>query len=71
MLGWDEIMEGGLAENAVVMSWRGEESGIEAAKMHHEVVMAPTAFMYLDYYQGNPKAEPVNFDVNLPLEKSL
>uniref|UniRef100_UPI0026275B67 beta-N-acetylhexosaminidase n=1 Tax=uncultured Proteiniphilum sp. TaxID=497637 RepID=UPI0026275B67 len=69
MLGWDEIMEGGLAENAMVMSWRGEESGIEAAKMHHEVVMAPTAFMYLDYYQGDHETEPVNFNVNLPLEK--
>jgi len=69
MIGWDEIMEGGLAENAMVMSWRGEEGGIEAAKMHHEVVMAPTSYMYLDYYQGTPEAEPMNIGGNLPLEK--
>lgn len=69
MIGWDEIMEGGLAENAMVMSWRGEEGGIEAAKMHHEVVMAPTSFMYLDYYQGTPGEEPTNIGGNLPLEK--
>lgn len=69
MLGWDEIMEGGLAPNAMVMSWRGEKGGIEAARMHHEVVMAPTTFMYLDYYQAAPEGEPVNIGGNLPLEK--
>lgn len=69
MIGWDEIMEGGLAPNAMVMSWRGEEGGIEAAKLHHEVVMSPTTYMYLDYYQGNPSEEPVNIGGNLPLDK--
>jgi len=57
-MGWDEILEGGLAPNAVVMSWRGMKGGIEAAKMKHEVVMSPTTFAYLDYMQGDPVIEP-------------
>ena len=57
-MGWDEILEGGLAPNAAVMSWRGMEGGIEAAKMGHEVVMSPTTFAYLDYMQGDPAIEP-------------
>ncbi len=69
MLGWDEIMEGGLAPNAMVMSWRGEKGGIAAAQMHHEVVMAPNNYMYLDYYQGKKEGEPFNIGGNLPLEK--
>ena len=51
-------MEGGLAPNAVVMSWRGMKGGIEAAKMRHEVVMTPTDFVYLDYMQGDKITEP-------------
>ena len=58
MIGWDEILEGGLAPNAVVMSWRGMKGGIEAAKMRHEVVMTPTDFVYLDYMQGDKITEP-------------
>ncbi|MFA6701602.1 MAG: family 20 glycosylhydrolase [Dysgonamonadaceae bacterium] len=69
MLGWDEIMEGGIASNAMIMSWRGEKGGIEAANLHHEVVMAPSNYMYIDYYQGNSETEPVNIGGNLPLEK--
>ena len=69
MLGWDEIMEGGLAPNAMVMSWRGEEAGIEAAGMQHEVVMSPTSYMYLDYYQGAPEAEPINIGGHVTLER--
>ena len=69
MLGWDEIMEGGLAPNAMVMSWRGVEGGIAASKMHHEVVMAPNTYMYLDYYQGPRPKEPFNIGGTLPLEK--
>ena len=69
MLGWDEIMEGGLAPNAMVMGWRGVKSGIEAARMGHEVVMAPTDYMYLDYYQAKPEGEPVNIGGYTPLEK--
>ncbi|MCW3089682.1 MAG: beta-N-acetylhexosaminidase [Ferruginibacter sp.] len=58
LIGWDEILEGGLAENAAVMSWRGEKGGIEAAKLKHEVVMSPTTYAYLDYMQGDPIIEP-------------
>ncbi len=57
-MGWDEILEGGLAPNAVVMSWRGMQGGIKAAKMGHEVVMSPTTFAYIDYMQGDPAIEP-------------
>lgn len=57
-MGWDEILEGGIAPNAVVMSWRGIKGGIRAAKMGHEVVMSPTTFAYLDYMQGDSAIEP-------------
>ncbi len=57
-MGWDEILEGGLAPSAAVMSWRGMEGGIEAAKMKHDVVMSPTDFAYIDYMQGDPIIEP-------------
>jgi hexosaminidase len=57
-MGWDEILEGGLAPNAVVMSWQGMEGGIKAAKMKHDVVMSPTTFAYLDYMQGDSAIEP-------------
>lgn len=69
ILGWDEIMDGGLAPGAMVMGWRGEESGIKAANMEHEVVMSPNSYMYLDYYQGKSSSEPFNIGGNLPLEK--
>ena len=58
MIGWDEILQGGLAPNAAVMSWRGMKGGIEAAKMGHEVVMSPTDFTYIDYMQGDAIIEP-------------
>ncbi|WP_153798301.1 beta-N-acetylhexosaminidase [Foetidibacter luteolus] len=58
LIGWDEILEGGLAPGAAVMSWRGEKGGIEAAKMQHEVVMSPTTFVYIDYMQGDAAIEP-------------
>ncbi len=58
MIGWDEILQGGLAENAAVMSWRGMKGGIDAAKMGHEVVMSPTDFVYIDYMQGDACIEP-------------
>ncbi|MBN9351960.1 MAG: family 20 glycosylhydrolase [Chitinophagaceae bacterium] len=57
-MGWDEILQGGLAPNATVMSWRGMAGGIAAAKMNHDVVMSPTDFAYLDYMQGDPVIEP-------------
>lgn len=56
-IGWDEILEGGLAPGAAVMSWRGIDGGIAAARMNHEVVMSPTTFAYLDYMQGDPAIE--------------
>jgi len=57
-MGWDEILQGGIAPSATVMSWRGMKGGIEAAKMKHNVVMSPTDFAYLDYMQGDPIIEP-------------
>ena len=57
MIGWDEILEGGISPNAAVMSWRGVAGGIEAAKQGHEVVMSPTTFAYIDYMQGDPTIE--------------
>ncbi len=59
MIGWDEILEGGLAPTATVMSWRGEKGGIEAASQGHDVVMTPGNWVYLDHYQGSQKVEPV------------
>ncbi|MEJ7736909.1 MAG: family 20 glycosylhydrolase [Chitinophagaceae bacterium] len=59
IVGWDEILEGGLAPSATVMSWRGEAGGIEAAKMHHNVVMTPGNPLYFDHYQAGPEGEPV------------
>jgi hexosaminidase len=58
LIGWDEILEGGLAPNAAVMSWRGMKGGIEAAKQKHDVVMSPTTFAYIDYMQGDATIEP-------------
>lgn len=70
LVGWDEILEGGLAPQATVMSWRGEKGGIEAAKQKHDVVMTPNAYMYLDYYQSeNKENEPLAIGGFLPLEK--
>lgn len=59
IIGWDEILEGGLAPNATVMSWRGTEGGIAAAKQHHDVIMTPGDICYFDYYQADPKDEPM------------
>ena len=70
LIGWDEILEGGLAPSATVMSWRGEKGGIEAAKQKHDVVMTPNSFMYIDYYQSQDKEnEPDAIGGFLPLEK--
>jgi hexosaminidase len=70
LIGWDEILEGGLAPKAAVMSWRGTEGGIAAARAGHDVVMAPTSHTYLDYYQSrDTAAEPVAIGGFLPLDK--
>ncbi|MBL9139891.1 MAG: family 20 glycosylhydrolase, partial [Verrucomicrobiales bacterium] len=69
LIGWDEILQGGLARGAVVMSWRGEEGGIAAARAGHAVVMAPTSHVYFDYYQGPAEKEPKAIGGFVPLEK--
>ncbi len=69
IIGWDEILEGGIAPNATIMSWRGMRGGIQAAKAKHDVIMTPTDFCYLDYGQGDPAFEPLNIGGYLPLEK--
>jgi hexosaminidase len=61
LIGWDEILEGGLAPNAAVMSWRGMQGGITAAKAQHHVVMSPVEYAYLDFYQGDPAIEPPTY----------
>jgi hexosaminidase len=71
IIGWDEILEGGLAPSATVMSWRGEEGGIAAATLGHDAIMTPGVNgMYLDYYQGDSKIEPVTIGGYAPLEKT-
>lgn len=69
LVGWDEILQGGLAPGATVMSWRGEQGGITAANAGHDIVMAPTSHTYFDYYQGPAEKEPRAIGGNLPLEK--
>lgn len=69
MMGWDEILEGGLAPNATVMSWRGTEGGIEAAKQNHDVVMTPNGSVYLDYYQADPATEKYGVGPVITVEK--
>jgi len=69
LIGWDEILEGGLAPNAVVMSWRGEQGGIEAARQKHEVIMTPNTYVYFDYLQGQRSMEPLGIGGYLPLQK--
>ena len=69
IIGWDEILEGGLAPNAAVMSWRGTEGGIAAAKQKHYVVMTPGSHCYFDHYQGKPVNEPLAIGGFTSLEK--
>ncbi|HYW95014.1 MAG TPA: beta-N-acetylhexosaminidase [Bacteroidales bacterium] len=69
IIGWDEILQGGLAPNATVMSWRGEKGGIAAAKMDHNVVMSPGNYCYFDHYQAKPvDDEPLAIGGYLPLD---
>lgn len=58
LIGWDEILEGGLAPEATVMAWRGLQAGIDAATQNHDAIMTPTSYCYFDYYQGDPAMEP-------------
>ncbi|HRI78437.1 MAG TPA: beta-N-acetylhexosaminidase [Cyclobacteriaceae bacterium] len=69
IIGWDEILEGGLAPNATVMSWRGEKGGIEAAQQNHAVIMTPGKWCYFDHYQDSAKTEPLAIGGYLPLSK--
>ena len=69
LIGWDEIIEGGLPERAAVMSWRGMEGGAHAMKEGHDVVMSPYQFVYFDYLQGDKENEPEGPRAVLPLEK--
>ncbi len=70
LLGWDEILEGGLAPDAIVMSWRGEQGGITAAQMGHNVIMSPGSHCYLDNYQADPETQPKAIGGYLTLEKA-
>lgn len=69
LIGWDEILEGGLAPDATVMSWRGIQGGIDAAREEHDVIMTPTDYCYFDHYQGEPEFEPKAIGGYLPLTK--
>jgi hexosaminidase len=69
MIGWDETLEGGLAPNATVMSWRGVEGGIEAARQKHQAIMTPTTYLYFDYYQSKETdKEPIAIGGYVPVE---
>jgi len=71
IIGWDEILEGGLAPNATVMSWRGEEGGIQAAKESHDVIMTPSSqALYFDHAQGKINQEPVGIGGSAPIQKT-
>lgn len=69
LIGWDEILEGGLSPNATVMSWRGVEGGIKAAKHGHDAIMTPGSHCYFDHYQANPNFQPLAIGGFTPLKK--
>jgi len=69
LIGWDEILEGGLAPDATVMSWRGVQGGIDAAREEHQVIMTPGTHCYFDHYQADPEFEPKAIGGYLPLSK--
>ena len=70
MIGWDEILEGGISPNATIMSWRGTEGGMLAAQQHHDAIMSPGNFCYLDHYQADAKTQPLAIGGLTPLEES-
>lgn len=70
LIGWDEILEGGLAPEATVMSWRGEEGGIKSARMGHDVVMTSGGYMYFDFYQADPKTQPYAIGGYTPIKRA-
>lgn len=71
LLGWDEILQGGLAPNATVMSWRGEQGGIDAVLSGHHAIMTPGEYCYFDSYQDAPYSQPEAIGGYLPLEKYI
>lgn len=70
LIGWNEILEGGIAPNATIMSWQGEAGGIHAANEGHDVIMTPGGWLYLDHCQGATEVEPMSFGGNTTLEKT-
>lgn len=66
IISWDETLQGGLAPNSMVQSWRGIKGEIEAAQLHHDVIMSPATILYFNRYQGDPKTEPIaaKFTIN-------
>lgn len=68
-IGWDEVLEGGIPDGVIIMSWRGEEGAIQAANANHYAIMSPSGSLYLDYYQGVPESEPVSIGGFLPLSR--
>lgn len=70
LMGWDEILDGGLPPDATVMSWRGIQGGIKAAKAGHDVVMTPAGALYLDFYQADSKTQPQAFEGFTPIKKT-
>lgn len=68
LIGWDEILEGGIAPEATVMAWQGIQAGIDAAVQGHDVIMSPVDYCYFDYYQGDPATEPVSFGGHITLK---
>lgn len=69
LIGWDEILEGGLAPEATVMSWRGEAAGFKSARMGHDVIMTPGSYMYFYFYQADPRHQPVAIGGYTPIRK--
>ncbi|SFB78218.1 hexosaminidase [Parapedobacter composti] len=69
LIGWDEIMAGGLPKGATVMSWRGEEGGINAANAGHDIIMTPNTHLYFDYYQQDPRSQPEAIGGYIPLQQ--
>lgn len=69
LIGWDEILEGGLTPEATVMSWRGEAAGFKSARMGHDVIMTPGNYMYFDFYQADPRYQPVAIGGYTPIRK--
>jgi len=70
MIGWDEILQGGLAPRTIVMSWRGESGGVEAVRQKHPAIMSPTDYCYFDYNQGDAHREPTSIGGYIPLDKA-